>query len=492
MRDSSVSEGGGRIDRLAEQRFDVLVVGGGIVGAGIARDAAQRGLSVALVEQYDLAFGTSSRSSRLLHGGIRYLGQGRLGLVREANREKKRLADLAPHLVEPMPFLFPTFRGGRWTRQQLGIGVKLYDLLCGGRNVGPSDTLTQSEVRTLLPSLTSPKLTGGVRYFDAQTHDARLVIDNLRAAARDGATIGNYLQFTGASRNREHWESSIVDTATNASFEIRSTVVVNATGPWSDRIPGSHTNLRPTKGVHLVVRRERFPVPNAVVMTEGKRILFAVPWGDRTYLGTTDTDYDGPLESPNCTEGDIACVLKVANRYFRDAELGSQDVVSAWSGLRPLVARQGGTPSDISRRHKIRMGERNWWDVTGGKLTTYRLMAEQTVDGLARQAGFSCGPCATRSTPLCEGLPTERISSVHPPPVTQAAVQHYCRHEWVHHLDDIMTRRTSWRHYVDDPDDTAVTVAGWMAEELSWSESRVAGEVEAYKAAGIRLLKNEN
>jgi len=476
-----VSEPGRSIEQLSTGRFDVLVIGGGIVGAGIARDASQRGLSVALVEQYDFAFGTSSRSSRLLHGGIRYLGQGRLGLVREASREKKRVADLVPHLVEPMPFLFPTFRGGRWPRWQLGVGVKLYDLLCGGTNFGPSRTLSRNEMRTLLPSLTTPELTGGVRYFDAQTHDARLVIDNLRAAARDGATVSNYAQFTGAAKDGNGWRSSVLDTLTNTNFEIRSTVIVNSAGPWSDRIPGSGTRLRPTKGVHLVVNREKLPVPDAVVMTEGKRILFAIPWGERTYLGTTDTDYDGPLETPDCTDEDTDYILNVVNGYFRDAALAHEDVLSAWSGLRPLVAKRGGNPSDISRKHEIRMKLPNWWDITGGKLTTYRLMAEQAVDKLAHRARLSCKPCRSGSTELCEGLPTERISSVYPPPVTQAAVQHYCRHEWVRHLDDIMTRRTSWRHYVDEPDATAGTVAGWMADEFGWDGSRKEEEIREYK-----------
>ena len=476
------------IAHLDAKHFDLLVIGGGIVGAGIARDASQRGLSVALVDQYDLAFGTSSRSSRLLHGGIRYLGQGRLGLVREASREKKRVADLVPHLVEPMPFLFPTFRDGRWPRWQLGVGVKLYDLLCGGTNFGPSCTLSQQEMRTRLPSLTSPELTGGVRYYDAQTHDARLVIDNLRAAARDGTTVSNYAQFTGATRDGNGWRSRVLDTVTNAEFEIRSAVIVNSTGPWSDRIPGSGTKLRPTKGVHLVVKREKLPVPDAVVMMQGKRILFAIPWGERTYLGTTDTDYDGPLETPDCTDKDVAYILAVVNRYFRDAGLAGDDVLSAWSGLRPLVAKRGGNPSDISRKHEIRMKEVNWWDITGGKLTTYRLMAEQAVDKLMRHAGLSGATCRSGSTELCEGLPTDRISSVYPPPVTQAAVQHYCRHEWVRHIDDIMTRRTSWRHYVDDPDATARTVAGWMADEFGWDEGKKEQEIQKYKAAGLTGL----
>jgi glycerol-3-phosphate dehydrogenase len=457
-------------------RVDLLVVGGGIVGAGVARDAAQRGLTVVLVDQSDFASGTSSRSSRLLHGGIRYLGQGRIGLVREASREKKCLAETAPHLVEPLPFLFPSYRGGRWPRWQLGIGVKLYDILCGGGNVGPSTTLDAGAMQERLPGLNPKGLTGGVRYFDGQTHDARLVLDSLRAAARDGARLYNFIRFETTEAKDRGWVSRLRDVETDEVFDIQSRGVVNATGPWSDRLTQSRTRLRPTKGVHLVVARDRLPVPDAVVLTEGKRILFAIPWGDRTYLGTTDTDFDGPLEAPDCTAEDLDYVLGVVNRGFPELALVASDVRSWWSGLRPLVASRHGNPSDISRRHEITMGEAGWWDVTGGKLTTYRLMAEQTVDRVVDHFKLSAERCRTDSTLLTEGLPVNGLSAVLPPPVTEHAVQHYCVHEWVRHLDDILVRRTSWCHYVEDPAATARTVAGWMKGPMSWNAEKVQEE----------------
>jgi len=457
--------------------YDVLVIGGGIVGAGVARDAAMRGWRVALVEQRDFAFGTSSRSSRLLHGGIRYLAQGRVGLVREASREKRILHSIAPHLCEPLAFIFPTRRGTPWRRWKLSIGVKLYDLLCGGANLGASRSLGVDDTRGLLPTLNPRNLTGSVRYYDGQTNDARLVLDTLRSAARHGADLRNYTQFVDAERVGDVWRCTCERDGTGERFELRVTHVVNAAGPWSPRVPHSATNLRLTKGVHLVVDRDRLPVPDAVVMTEGQRVLFALPWGDRVILGTTDTDYDGPLESPTCTDADAEYVLGVTNETFPGAAIACDDVISTWAGLRPLVADPNGKPSDISRRHEVKSPEPGWVDVTGGKLTTYRLMAEEVCDALA----ISNAPCRTATEPLVVVDNARAVSAVAPPPVTRDAVAHYCEREWAVHLDDVMTRRTSWRHYHRDADTIAEQVAAWMAEILGWDESTRLIELAAYR-----------
>ncbi|HYO25863.1 MAG TPA: glycerol-3-phosphate dehydrogenase/oxidase, partial [Lacipirellulaceae bacterium] len=374
----------GAIARLERDDYDVLVLGGGIVGAGVARDAAMRGLRTALVEQQDFAAGTSSRSSRLLHGGIRYLAQGRIALVREASREKAVLGRIAPHLAAPLPFLFPTRRGTPWSWWKLSAGVRLYDLLCGLRNFGRSSSLSVEGVVQLLPGLNRDRLTGAVRYFDALTNDARLVIDTLGSASRHGATVLNRVQFRGAERDGGLWRCELGDARSGATVRAATRTIVNATGPWSDRLPRSKTTLRLTKGVHLVVDRRRFPVPEAVVMAEGDRILFAIPWGERVILGTTDTDYQGSLEHPSCDAADVHYVLEVVNATFPTAELAPGDVISVWAGLRPLVADPHGKPSDISRRHEIAMNNPGWWDVTGGKLTTYRLMAEETVDRIVK------------------------------------------------------------------------------------------------------------
>jgi glycerol-3-phosphate dehydrogenase len=463
---------------IAGGALDVLVIGGGIVGAGIARDAAMRGLRVGLVEQSDFASGTSSRSSRLLHGGIRYLAQGRVPLVWEASREKTVLKKIAPHLADPLPFLFPTRRGSPWTYWKLSAGVKMYDLLCGLKNYGKSSSLSVTRIRELLPGISTQNLTGAVRYFDALTNDARLVIDTLKSAANHGSLLFNHTEFVDASRRGDDWVCRLRDAQSDTELEITAKTVVNAAGPWSDRLPHSHTQLRLTKGVHLVVDRERFPVPEAVVMADGDRIMFAIPWGQRVILGTTDTDFDGDIANPICDSRDIAEVLGVVNGAFPTAMLTKDDLVSTWAGLRPLVADPDGRPSDISRRHKIEMGEPGWWDVTGGKLTTYRLMGEETVDRIVSFLKADASPCRTAEVPLLE---SNGFSSILPPSVNQQVVANVCRSEWACHLDDVMIRRTSWRYYYPDHLAIAEQVSGWMAEELGWGCAQKQLELERYE-----------
>ena len=459
----------------------MLVVGGGIIGAGIARDAAMRGLRIGLVEQHDFASGTSSRSSRLLHGGIRYLAQARIGLVREASREKTIIHRIAPHLSTPLPFLFPTRKGTPWSRWKLGIGVKIYDLLCGRSNLGRSRGLNVRQTLEMLPGLSPKGLTGAVRYFDGLTNDARLVLDTLRSAENHGATIVNYVRFVGASSKSGQWHCTLEETRTGKERDVRARSVVNATGPWSDRLPLASTTLRLTKGVHLIVDRERLPVPDAVVMAEEDRILFAIPWGERVIVGTTDTDYDGPLDSPTCDAEDIRYVLDITNDVFLDAGLTEADVLSTWAGLRPLVADERGNPSDISRRHEIRMGHPGWWDVTGGKLTTYRMMAEEAVNKIIRQLGIIAPVCQTADVPLLQNGETGQFSGILPPSVSEDAVEHYCRREWARHLDDVMVRRTSWRYYNADHLAIAEQVAGWMAKFLDWNETETGKELTSYR-----------
>ena len=442
--------------------FDLLVIGGGIVGAGVARDAAMRGLSVALVERNDFASGTSSRSSRLLHGGLRYLAQGRLRLVREAGTEKMVLQRIAPHLTRPMPFLFPTYRGTEWKLWKLRIGVKLYDWLSAGRNFAPSKTLRPEEVVNLLPGLSRRGLTGAVRYYDAVTNDARLVIDTLRSAARHGASVLNYASFDGAKRQADVWRCTVTDRLGNTSVEVTARAIVNAAGAWGDRFPQSHVRLRLTKGVHLVIPRARLPVPECAVMTDGPRILFAIPWGERTILGTTDTDYAGDPDAVACEPADVLYVLGVANRLFPAARLKPEDVTSTWAGLRPLIADPTGRPSDISRAHDIHMTEPGWIDVAGGKLTTYRLMAEQTVDLLSELLGARTAPCTTAAEPLVPDSEDARFSRVIPPEVSRDAVEHYCRREWAVYPQDVLVRRSGWQHYHDDAERVADRVREWM------------------------------
>jgi glycerol-3-phosphate dehydrogenase len=485
------------LNTLTSAPLDVLVVGGGIVGAGIARDAAMRGLKTGLVERGDFASGTSSRSSRLLHGGLRYLAQGRVGLVHEASVEKKVIHHIAPHLADPLPFLFPTRRANRhWLLWQLRIGVKLYDLLCGGRNLGKSSWMSTGEVRERLPGLNPDGLTGAVRYFDGLTNDARLVLDTLRSAAKAGAAVLNYATWQNATRGPDGlWECSIADTLASPGFpntvnstelpaasavKIQARTVINATGPWADGLPHSAVKLRLTKGIHLVVDRARLPVPDSVVMTEEKRILFGIPWGDRTILGTTDTDYNGPLDDIRANAADTAYVLGIANEFFPSACLTAADVISAWAGVRPLLASPSGKPSDLSRSHKIDGPEPGWWDVAGGKLTTYRLMAEQTVDRLVRFLKQPAAPCRTASDQLLTPSETRSVSGILPPPFERRIAEHACHEEWARHLDDLMLRRTGWHFYHRDAARMAETAAGWMAGILGWTPETTAAELRRY------------
>ena len=472
-----------RIEELTRGALDVLIVGGGIVGSGVARDAAMRGLRVGLVEQYDMAFGTSSRSSRLLHGGMRYLAQGRIGLVREASREKRVLHRIAPHLAQPLAFVFPSYRGSGWPLWMLRMGVKVYDLLCGGRNLGPSSSLSAGELLVYLPRPNPEGLTGAVRYYDGLTNDARLVLDTLRSAAGYGAILCNYVRLEDAVRTSAGWECHLRDTLADRPFEVQARCVVNATGPWAQTLPHSSIKLRLTKGIHLVVDRGRLPIADAVVMIQGDRILFAIPWGERVILGTTDTDYQGPLDAVAVEKPDVDYVLGVAAHAFPAAQLDERDVRSTWAGLRPLIAGGRGGPSDISRAHEIRTPQPAWIDVAGGKLTTYRLIAQQVVDRVLRELGEAARPCRTAQEPLSAPELVEGRSAIVPPAPSAKLVEQYCAEEWAVHLDDVMLRRSGWHYYRADAASVAEQVAGWMAELLGWDRAQQDAELARYQAA---------
>ncbi len=493
------------LEAFSSGTLDLLVIGGGIVGAGVARDAAMRGLRAGLVEQHDFAFGTSSRSSRLLHGGLRYLAQGRLGLVREASVEKGILHRIAPHLAEPLPFIFPAYQGTDWPLWQLRIGVKMYDLLCGGKNLGKSVALNQAEVLARVPDLASDRLTGAVRYFDAFTNDARLVIDTLRSAANHGAVLANYFRFRTATHESGNWACELEDRLAQKTQPVRAQAIVNATGPWSDRLPHSRVKLRLTKGIHLVVDRARLQVPEAVAITQGRRLLFVIPWGERVIVGTTDTDYQGPLDDVRPETGDINYLLGAVNEFFPKVALSAADIISTWAGLRPLIAqaepayrflmrarqesarpRPERAPSEMPRSHQIKNPEPGWWDLTGGKLTTYRLMAEEAVDEVVRWLRRERGQkeiderCRTAEEPLLPASQTDGLSSVLPPRFARAVVEHFCRQEWAVHLGDVMLRRSGWHHYFPDASNGATQVADWMASLAGWTEAQKSEELRNY------------
>jgi glycerol-3-phosphate dehydrogenase len=376
--------------------FDLLVIGGGITGAGIAREAALRGLSTALVESRDFGEGTSSRSSRLIHGGLRYLEQGRLRLVREALRERRILLRLAPHLVRPLPFVFPLFQGDRVPRWKLALGLAMYDLLAAGGNVRRHRTLGKRALLEAEPLIRERGLTGGALFFDAQCDDARLVVATVRAAAAAGARAANYMRVTGLIPTVAGVRGAYIkDRFSGEEGEVRARLIVNATGPWADEVrrledPQSLPLLRPTKGVHVVVPRTRIGNRNGVIFTSpvDGRVMFILPWGEWTYIGTTDTDTTEAPEALTVEEADVVYLLRSANAMFPGARLGPSDVIASWAGLRPLLASDpGANASAVSREHRIVRGPRGVFTIVGGKLTTWRAMAAEMTDALVKDLG---------------------------------------------------------------------------------------------------------
>ncbi|MAQ17924.1 MAG: glycerol-3-phosphate dehydrogenase [Sandaracinus sp.] len=375
---------------------DVLVVGGGIVGTGVARDAVRRGLKVALVEMRDLAYGTSSRSSKLVHGGLRYLEHYEFSMVFESVSERRVLMDLAPHLVNPLGFLFPVYDGDRHNLFVINAGMWLYDGLSLFRSPRIHKNLKPKEVAEVEPTLDARGLQGAPLFYDCSTDDARLTLETALDAMGHGATIATGAKVVRFLRSADGRVAGaeVEDTLGGEERrEIRAKVVVNATGPWTDRvrelspIPGKDKRdvLRPTKGIHIVVPADKLPVKHAVTCYHpvDERVLFALPWGDRTYLGTTDTDYEGDPADVAATSEDVDYLLTVAAHYFPDFPVGREDVIATWAGLRPLVAPPTGanvSESDVSREHEILVGRDGLLTIAGGKLTTYRKMAGEVVD----------------------------------------------------------------------------------------------------------------
>jgi len=278
------------------------------------------------------------------------------------------------------------------------------------------------------------------------------------------------------------WRCQVHDVLADRHFVVRARCVAHATGPWAEQLPQNSIRLRLTKGVHLVVDRQRLPVSEAVVMTHQRRILFAIPWGQRVILGTTDTDYQGPPEAVQTEADDVDYVLGVVNRFFPAVKLHTGDVVGSWAGLRPLIYSGRGGPSDISRAHRIQMPQPGWFDVAGGKLTTYRLIAQQVVDRVLRYLGRRAVRSPTAAEPLVPHRSQEDPSGILPPPLERATVEHCCRCEWAVHLDDVMLRRTSWHYYLADAEQAAKQAAEWMSEILGWDDSTKEKELHRYRA----------
>jgi glycerol-3-phosphate dehydrogenase len=397
--------------RMAQDRFDVLVVGGGITGTGIALDAAARGFSVALIEKDDFASGTSGRSSRLVHGGLRYLEHRDFGLVRESLRERGILFRLAPHLVRPVPMYM--LADDLRSRARYGLGLTAYDMLAAGRNIGFHHSAGAEQVRRAFPGV---RAAPGWRYCECLTDDARLTVEVARTAQAFGAVLANHVRAEALLGGARVTGAVAADAVSGQRFEIRASVTVNAGGVWADQIRGlasgaggasgasggdaGRGRLQPSKGVHLVFAPGAIRAKAALAVPSAAgdgRFVFLVPWEDRVYAGTTDTPYAGDLDHPAVTDSDRDYILAAVAGNFPG--VGAGDVVASWAGLRPLLGDGEASTADLSRRHVVFEDPPGLFTITGGKLTTYRAMAEDLVDRVAGGLGPR-GRCLTRGIPL--------------------------------------------------------------------------------------------
>lgn len=521
----------------SDRTFDLVIVGGGITGAGVARDAALRGLSVALLERRDFASGTSSRSSKLVHGGLRYLQQGDVGLVREAATERYAVRKLAPHLARPVQMLFPIYSRASYAKMSAGLWT--YDKLASIPDAERHRMLGRDEALQLEPRLRAEKLYAAGLYYEYLTDDARLVIEVIKAAAALGAVVANYCAVEDFLFDGERLSGVVArDHFTGDALEVRGRVIVNAAGPWVDAVrllsePHDQPRLRLTKGVHLGIRTERIGLSRIVVMNApDKRGVFAIPRGGVTYLGTTDTFFEHPEDYPGVTLDDVLYLLESANRTFAvEPLLAPDDVVNGWAGLRPLLHQEGKAPSELSRKDEVMVAGNGLISVAGGKLTTFRRMAERVVDMVAeRLQGLGVAAPEARGSseathlgsadtgddvdafmaglrqrwPRLEAAVIERLVPLYGShaermvdaiaadpllgerydpalPVTRAEVEYAVREEMALTVTDFLERRS--RLLLWDPGlgaSVAGGVARAMGELLGWDAARVGEEVQRY------------
>ncbi len=517
--------------RMRTETFDVVVIGGGVTGTGAAVDAATRGLSVALVEARDFAAGTSSRSSKLIHGGLRYLEQLNFALVFEALRERSLLLDrLCPHLARPVPFLLPlTHRF--WERIYIGSGVLLYDTMGGRKGLPRHRHLTRRAALRAVPSLRRDALIGAIQYYDGQVDDARHTMFLARTAAHYGAAVANSVQVVGLLREGDQVTGvRATDIETGAQLEIRGRQTINAGGVWTDDIQDmvggrGQFHVRASKGVHLVVPRDRIRSDTGLISRTEKSVLFVIPWGASHWvIGTTDTDWHLDLAHPAASKADIDYLLEHVNALLV-TPIGHEDIVGVYAGLRPLLAGESEATSKLSREHAVASPVSGLVTVAGGKYTTYRVMAKDAVDAAAHGLEETVAPSCTDKVPLLgadgytaawnrryalaarSGLHVHRIEHLlhrygsliddllamvaakpglgHPIPgasqYLQVEAAYAASHEGALHLDDILTRRTrisieTW----DRGDEAAAPVAELVAPILGWSAGDVDREVKDY------------
>ncbi|MDQ1629217.1 MAG: glycerol-3-phosphate dehydrogenase [Actinomycetota bacterium] len=529
------------------EEFDVVVVGGGVVGAGAALDAATRGLSVALFEARDWASGTSSRSSKLIHGGLRYLEMLDFGLVREALRERGLLTTrLAPHLVRPVPFLYPLKHRG-WERLYAGAGVALYDAMGGlqgaQRGLPRSRHLTRRAALRECPSLRRDSLVGALQYFDAQVDDARHTVSVVRTAAAYGALCANRARVVGFLREGERVTGVTVnDLESDRTITVRAKQVVNATGVWTDDTQAmigerGQFHVRASKGIHLVVPRDRIQSSTGLILRTEKSVLFVIPWGRHWIIGTTDTDWNLDKAHPAASRSDIDYLLERVNEVLV-TPLSHEDVEGVYAGLRPLLSGESESTSQLSREHTVAHPVPGVVVVAGGKYTTYRVMAKDAIDAVSHGLDEKVPPCCTDRVPLVgaegyaalwnarhriadqHGIHVARVEHLlhrygslidevlalvdrdpslgHPVPGAEdyllAELVYAASHEGARHLDDVLTRRTRISIETFDRGVSAAPVAAEViAAVLGWSEAQVAREVEHYLArvAAERLSQEQ-
>ena len=532
------------LDRLATTTFDVIVIGGGITGVGCALDAASRGLRTALIERDDFASGTSSKSSKMVHGGLRYLQNGDIRLVYQALRERQRLMRNAPHLVKVLPFLLPVFTGKDGMvpaklARAMGSAMWTYDLTGGARIGKLHKRLSVDETLAHVPTLKRERLAPSYLYYDARADDARLTLTLARTAAIDhGAVVANRAAVTGIRKDANGRATGVTVEADGRTISVAGTAIVNACGVWADDVrtldEGTDPDsIRPAKGIHITIPWSlvRNDIAAVVPVPRDKRSIFVVPWGDFTYAGTTDTDYDGPVDDPQCTPEDIDYVLKTLN-YSLTTTITRDDIVGTWAGLRPLVkAAASERTADLSRNHRVAESPSGVVTVTGGKLTTYREMAEDTIDhvvdhvlevdtlgriakrsrtrklrlrgasgyadlldrpgAISRTLGATTvehlanryGGEARTVVAMAERNPRLAEALVPGLPYLKAEAVYAARYEMARSLDDILSRRTRARLLARDASaEVADDVAALVADDLGWDADEQARQVEHYRS----------
>lgn len=479
--------------------FDIVVIGGGATGAGCALDAASRGLSVLLLEQSDFGKGTSSRSTKLIHGGVRYLEQGNISLVREALAERSLLAALAPDFVSEQAFVVPCY--GRFDRMYYGAGLRIYDLMAGKHSLGKTKSLSRNAAASSLPGLRRDGLRGGVRYLDARFDDSRFLVAVLAAAESEGASVVNYARVEDVANGTSGIKRvAFQDVETGERFETEARAVINAAGIFSDEVEGLAAEETPSRiafsqGIHLVFDAEFLPGEDALMIpkTSDGRVLFAIPWTGKLLVGTTDTPVGGPALEPVPLEQEIDFIISTCSAYFT-APPGRGDIRSVFAGIRPLISdSEAKKTSRISREHIVEISPSGMVTVRGGKWTTFRRMAKDAVDAAVTDAHLTAGKCRTdeieipdkakeRARAMIGVDPTLGEPLAKGFPYTHANVKAAVVHSHARKVEDVLARRTRLLFLdADVASEAAGRVAELMAPELGWSGERVEKEVQEFR-----------